>query len=1268
MYRNICVLLSSVAVGCSAFAASSLPAPDIMVVADKDYGGSLEHLSDNGLWAVGYGKSIITETAYSFPRLYDLTSKKVTYLFTPGDAESVAVMTANDVCDDGSIVVGSYDDRPAIWRAATGKWETVENNHQFKSGVIERITPDGRLAIGTVRYGSGMFASLRVWDLSGETPKDITPDNLPKPIGPNISPTKGELDSMVQQLYAGDISSDGAFFTGMVNFSYPDDCWTFVYDLVNKSWKGIAMQVTDMGDTYTFERSVDGVFYANTGDFVGTSHVLSGEYYSTSDDSGIFFYDCDTASMSLMEGTEGYQSPTADSLGTVYASRSYEGPMRDWYFKSGDYWYDFAVLARQLWNLDWEQQISQDGVGLTGTVTCVSDDGLTVLASDYSANPYASYLIKLPAPFPEIVKDFNLLGNYYTTPVDNSSFAFLREVKVTFDRNVEVVGEYSSVSLLDADGNVVANSISLIRDAGDSKSISAIFRNRRLEEGKNYTVVFPAGVISIEGDAAQTNGEIRVSYKGRPDAPVAPVAIAPADGSEVARINANSNPVMIRFNSDIAPVDGNNSPVALFLVGEDGSRESVATFSGSVTGDVLSVYPVLEQRLAYGSHYEVVVPAGTVADLSGADPNEEIVISYAGSYLPEGPGLDGVLFEDDFDQGLTNKWMFYDGASDLEPSDLMASWGFTQGMPWWTVMDSESSTSQSAASHSMFKSPGKADSWMVTSILNISDESAYLAFKSQNYQDVGDMLKVYAYATDNIYTSLTTSIIDNFRYYGDLIYEEAQEPGANEELLEGEWRDNLISLEKYAGKNIYIAFVNDNRNKSAIFLDDVKIAIDMKYAVVNTTPSSVVDKDEVEISASVQVLGENESYKGYSIRLNDAGGNLVSSLSDPDAVAEQGWRLDFKFPDMLPVKVGKANKFSINVTLGDEEQSLSASVLDLAMETSKKVVLEEYTGQGCQFCPLGHAALDWIQKDFPGLVLPVELHSYPADNFNNEQVQAMTDNLGMQAAPTARINRGADIVAPMSQDEDHNYIYKNAGLWYDHVVAELENMAPADVEVTSVVFDGNDCVADVTVTYALDLENANVNMLLELCEDDLMGFQTNGVHHDQAVLGDWGANGIYNRDTNLYYYHNVLRNWAGNTYNGTGGLLPTTIEAGVPYTVKMKVAAPKSIVDINKTHVTAMLIDSESGKILNADRRFTNTDTGVGSVDSALYSLAVIDGNISVAYPGTLDVEVYSLDGMRIASVSGSDSVSVDVEAGTPIALVVVRTADGTRHHKVRLR
>ncbi len=1260
-------LIATLLTGAAAHAATSIPAPKITVISDSKFGGAVSNLSDNGEWIVGAGMSQFMTTPTSYPCIYNLNTAQLISLFDDTNVAVPPALEATDVSDDGSVVVGAYDGKPAVWKKSTGKWTVAENKHSYKNGSIAHVTPDGKFGIGTLYTGEGMKATMRLWDLSGNVAKDITPDNMPKPIGPNLTPTTGALDNLVQQIYAGDISADGTLFTGVVNYSYPQDCWTFVYDLTTRTWHGVAMEVTDNGDTYTFNRNEPGVMTIESATFVGPTHTLCGDMTSYNDDSSIFYYDCDTKTLSGLGNSGGYGFGMADPAGTVYASKTYEGPMRDWMFLTDGYWYDFAVVAKQLWDIDWTEQYSVDNLGLTGTLTAVADDGKTILAMDYSVTPYTAFVVQFDQPLPEIVKDFNMLGNYYTTPVNNSSFAIMRETKVTFDREIEIVGNYNAATLKDENGAVVANSVSLQTDPGNPRTVAALFRNYRLEEGKPYTVTIPAGVVAVAGDKTRTNEEISVCYKGRPNAPVAPVVISPAEGSEVSRINANSNPVTIRFNSEIASVTGNTNPMTLYLLDDEGKREQVAVLAGSITSDVLSIYPVLEQRLAYGSKYQIVIPAGSVADLSGADPNDEIVINYTGSYLPGGPGTDGVLFEDNFDQGLTNKWMFYDGAADLEPSDLMTSWGFSQGMPWWTVMDNEMSDSQSAVSHSMFKSPGKADSWMVTPILNISDKSAKLSFKSQCYRDVQDVVKVYVYVTDDIYTSLTPSIVDNFRYYGEVIYEEAQSPGENEELLEGEWKENSIPLDKFAGKNIYVAFVNDNRNKSAIFIDDVKVAIDLKFALINTTPLSVVNKDEAEISASLQVVGDGEKYRGYTVTLKDAEGNEVSSLADPDAVAEKGWRLDFKFPETLPITVGKENKYSIDVKLGNESSSLTASILDLAMETSKKVVIEEFTGQGCQFCPLGHAAIDWIQKDFPGLVLPVELHSYTGDNFNNEKVQSLTVNLGMQAAPTARINRGTEILSPMVTDENRNYVYKNANVWYDHVVAELENLAPADIEVTSVVFDGNDCVADITVTYALDMDNVNLNMLLELCEDNVMGLQSNGVAADQPALGEWGANGIYNQSTNLYFYHNVLRNWEGQTFNGTGGLLPNSIKAGVPYTVTMKVAAPKAIGDIDKTHVTAMLIDSESGKILNADRRFTNTRSAVDTFDAARYTFAASDASIRVSYPGAITVDLYSLDGTHLATAAGVDEAHLDTYGLAGIVIATVRTADGMRHHKIHL-
>ena len=1270
--KSIGTLAAGLMVGFSALAASNYPAPDINTVIDREYGGALFQMSDNGKWAVGYGKSTTQEEAYSFPRLYNVETKEVTYLFTSTQANTIATMQALDVTDDGQIVVGQLNNRPAIWKAKTQKWSYVTHNDTENSaaGRIDRITPDGRYAIGTVSNGDFMQSNFRLWDLTGDSPVDITPDNLPLPYA-----TDGTIgDSGVKQIYALNIAPDGSSFTCLVNFSFGAAYeWSFIYDMNKKEWTSLGIDVTvDSNGKYKFNYNSN-VMAIEDAAYVPGTNLLSGNAYLTDDSSCIYTYNIDTKELKLLDDGA-YEYGATDGNGVVYGSKAYSGPMRDWYYRVGPYWYDWAMVGSQLWDIDWDEQYAHDGIGYTGTFTNVSNDGLTLLVSDYSTSPYQTYVIQLPAPLTEISNEVNLLGNYYVTPIDGASFANLREVKVTFDRDIDIVGDFNAVTLVDSNNEPVAASISLSVDPGNSKAMVATFRNRRLTEGETYKVIIPAGVISVKGDKDRTNAEISVSYKGRPDAPVAPVSISPADGTNVTQINATSNPISIRFNCDIDVVDG--SGMKLYLLDADNTRTEIATLSGSISGDELSVFPVLEQRLGKGSEYEVVIPAGTVADISGADPNEEIVIHYTGDYVPGINVVDGVIFEDDFDSGMTNKWMLYNGNPTSEPTDEMQGWGFDNGYPWWTVMESYEAIGQSAASHSMFKSPAAADAWMVTSLLNIKDESAYLSFNSQNYQqDKDDVLKVYVYTTDDVYTALTEQIVDNIRYYGDLIYSEVQTPGASESGLSGDWKENVVSLEKYAGKNIYIAFVNDNRNKSAIFLDDVKVALDVKFALLNTTPVSVINKEEVEVSGVLQVMSETETFTGYSIKLLDAQDNQLAEVADANEVASKDWKKEFTMPVKLQTPVGKETSYKLSITMGDVTEVNEFTVQNLAHQTTKRVVLEEMTGQGCPNCPLGHAAVDWLEKDFPGLVLPIEIHTYTGDPWNNARVASLCSSLGMNAAPTGIINRAKNsdgsyfITSPMAIENETHY-YKNAGVWYDYVVAELESMSPADIDITDITYDANTrrYTADIKVSYALDIDNVNHNLLIEICEDGLEGIQDNNrAYYEDAALGDWGKGGIYGQSSVNYTYHNVIRNWSGSTFNGTGGLIPSNVVAGQPYTTQMTVNVPQGVEPAN-THITAMLIDSQSGKVLNANRMYTRNSSSVAAVadDEAK---VVIKGNvINVTANGDIEIEVYTVDGMKIAGAYGQDAVTCDASGHNGIAIVMVKTAAGVKPYKVMLR
>ncbi len=1216
---------------------------------------SYEHLSDNGEWAVGYGKSILEETGYSYPRLLNVLTGEAINLYKDGEELTVSEMMACDVTDDGMIVIGQYCGKPAIWDAFTGEWTTLPVSADgFTGGKGTSITPDGKYAIGTAT-NPNWNETLVVWDLTGEEPNDITPANLPKPIS-----LSGVLQQY-QQIRACDISVDGTKFIGYVAFSYVGETWSFLYDLTTDTWEGIGVNVTETGNGYSFSNIGTGYFNIEGGQFRPGANEIVGAAYLDDDTDGIYVYNIDTKSISIVEDSGDMLFGGVDRYGLIYASTPTGDLMRDWVVRCGDYWYEFSVIAEQIWGIDWMNDVTKDDYGKTGSFVSVSENGLSLIANEYSNSPYDSFIIRLDEPLAEICPQVNLLANYQVSPINNASFANLREVQVLFDRDIEIVGSpVNSVTVTDGEGTTY-NSINVVVDSSNSKMLTITFRNRRLENGHTYTLTIPEGVACVAGDSERLNPEIKVTYNGRPESPVAPIIISPESGIELERINASSNPISIVFDSYIASVTENAGGMYLYIINEDGTREQIVQLSGSITDNILSVYPIMEQRLAKGSEYEVVIESNVVADISGADPNEEIVLHYIGSYIP---GSDPRQpFSENFDDGLsTESWMLYDGDG-LTPADEMANWGFdATNYPWWIARDGNSSTDMAAVSHSMYNPAGQADDWMVTSQIYIADESAMLSFKSQSYRNgMEDKLKVIVYATDDVYTALTSSIVDQFRQNGDVVYDEVQSPGANEDLLEGDWRENVIKLDKYAGKNIYIAFVNENYDASAIFIDDVVVSIDVDFILSNLTSESVLVQDDVVVKGILTIESLTETYKGYELTLEDADGNIISTITDADIELKYGDEVYFTFPNALPLAVGKAVKYVIALKLGDDvTDRLSYSVKNLAVETTKRAVIEEYTGQTCPNCSLGHAALDAIEKDFGDLVIPLSIHTYPGDSFSTTQAVALQEFLGFNAAPTGRVNRLA-ISSPMAIVGD-NYYYKDNGVWYDYVVSELQEYADADINITSAEFDGEQYNVSVDVTYALDMDNRNVNILTVITEDGLLGVQENNrANVEDAALGDWGKGGIYGSSVVVYTFHDVVRTYEGTTCNGTGGYIPATVVGGQAYTANITVADNKRITDPANTAVTVMLIDANTGLVINANRARIST-TGVDSINADNGASAKVeDGNVVVKSESYVVADIYAVDGVKIASGAGHGQFSVDLNGYNGAIIVKLTNDRGTK-------
>ncbi len=1196
------------------FTMAAEDAPKILSVKPL-YGGTLKAMSADGSWAVGDAINPGNSSYMAYPRIVNTDTGETIEIFSEDEGILQTPIGANCVSNDGKTVGGEYYGYPAVWKEGAG-WKRLEMpKGSYNGGMVADITPDGKYAVG--RASIDLFQELPcMWDLSTlkliDLPGMITSNPRYKDMieggGSPADWTDEELNVRINC-----ISPDANTLLGTVDFSFPEAAWDFVYLRDQEKWIPLGMKYVN-GRLIPLNDEIFGVTECE----LSSNGAFIGGLCMTASEASVPF-SCpvaDLENITLHSDDGGYGVWCIGPDGVVYGSSPAANPIRNWSAKVGNYWYDWKSVLKQVYGIDWLSDITKDELGLSGTAEAVSTDNLKILASDYAQN--LAYIISLPRPMSEICKDVNLLGEYLVSPAEGAEFSMIQKVVFDFGRDVEIKGEKNCVSIIDDQGTPLRYSYNFANQADNKKRVEALFRNTTLEPGKDYTVVIPAGSVSIAGDAERFNQEIRVNYRGREAGPVKPVSISPENGSTVPRINLTTNPVVVTFNAALSP--GEAPEIRLYQI-KDGVEEFLYLLNASVKDREVMLYPVTEQRLADGTDYRIDFGAGSVADLSGDGANEAFSILYHGSYVPEIDPSSNTIFKEDFSAGVGGMFL-YEGDHN-SPAEAMATIGFDKdNTPWMPVYDNgDDLQNYAAASHSIYDPASKSDDWMVTPQLYIPDDKATLTFKSQSYRNnKNDLLKVYVWDSEDIVTILTKKVVDNIRYNGEIVYNQKQLPGSSEEDLAGDWTLNRVDLSKYAGKYIYIAFVNDNQNQSMVFVDDILVSREVPAVISIDTEKNVVDADDVIIKGRFITMKE-EGLHGYTLTLKDADSNVLGTISS-DEELEKGEICSFSFPDPVKLSKGNSKGFNIEFSSGIDRINVKHEVRNLLFATTKRITIEEMTGTSCVYCPLGIIATEHLVEYFGDLVIPIAIHSYSGDKFGTAEVSAYSNFLSMSAAPSASIARSVPVNPMYFDKNDYVFTSPDGNTWLPVTERSLGEMTVADIDIDGALIDqeSKKVSVDMQVRFAVNLDNAAVNVFGVLMEDDLMELQSNGIGSVEAPgLGEWGKGGAYSKSTVLWYYDDVVRGTSAvetagifSGFNGKGGYVPSSVVAGQSYGTVFDFNLPSGIKDLSKTKVCVMLIDANTGEFINAAVQPCSTSAveAIGSDNASVADVYDLSGRI----------------------------------------------------------
>ena len=365
-----------------------------------------------------------------------------------------------------------------------------------------------------------------------------------------------------------------------------------------------------------------------------------------------------------------------------------------------------------------------------------------------------------------------------------------------------------------------------------------------------------------------------------------------------------------------------------------------------------------------------------------------------------------------------------------------------------------------------------------------------------------------------------------------------------------------------------------------------------------------------KVKGEIKILNEEKTYNQVKLQLLDSKRNIVDEQVKSGLELKKDDTMEFEFEKELPLEPGKQNIFYVDVDLnnGETEYEMAVAVKNLSFKTTRRVVVEEETGQDCSNCPLGHLGLENLERIYGENVIPLCYHTYTGDTYESGMTSYTQSFLGLMGAPQAIINRYQGISSPMYREvvageSKYSFVSPEADCWLDRVNYLMGFPADADISVSATYNKDTDVMRiPFNVRFALDVENANMGLFCVITEDKLDGYQQNNLYNVTAEnLGEWQAGGIYGKSAVYpYTFNDVARNfYPANNYYGQTGLLPLNIENGVENKGEITFKGSDvltQVKDINNCKVTVMLINVATGELLNSARANIEMTTGINGV------------------------------------------------------------------------
>ena len=195
---------------------------------------------------------------------------------------------------------------------------------------------------------------------------------------------------------------------------------------------------------------------------------------------------------------------------------------------------------------------------------------------------------------------------------------------------------------------------------------------------------------------------------------------------------------------------------------------------------------------------------------------------------------------------------------------------------------------------------------------------------------------------------------------------------------------------------------------------------------------------------------------------------------------------------------------------------------------NRNVLIEEFTGRNCGFCPLGQKTVNNIIKNNPGRVFTINIHSqsslsptsYP--NLNTLKGADIAKAFSDGSLPQAVVNRSTEKAVGL---------YTIADKWAPMTNEQLQQAAECNI-AGQVEINKETRLAKITVEvyYTADSKVDNNYLTVVMLQDSIIGSQSGAADNPEQVVG--------NQYCHMHVYRNTIsEKWGDEISPTTAGTL-----------------------------------------------------------------------------------------------------------------------------------